>query len=583
MAHSSWAGYEGAGVRRTHGGQVSDISEAPPLPIAGVRRSRRVSVIWILPLAALALGAWLAWDTLATEGPRITISFLGAEGLQAGQSQLKYKDLTLGTVKSLVLSADRSRVIATVATTRQAAPLLSKDTVFWVVKPRLFAGNLTGFDTLLSGAYIGMVPGHAEADAREFVGHEDPPVLTTDVAGRTFLLKAERLGSITVGSPIFFRDLSVGEVLGWDLGEMAESATIHAFVRAPFDRYVHQDTRFWNASGLEVKLGGSGVDVQVQSLRALLLGGIAFDTPDNIAAGARGAPNEVFPLFPNNQAALAASYTRKVPFVAYFPGSIRGLAKGAEVTVHGLKVGEVTDVGLAYDTATRNVVAPVHFLVEPERIVGIGQRVATNTTDEVDELVKEGLRATLQSANLLTGQMLVGLDFLPDAARATVKRDGDAYVLPTSDSGSFSGIETSVSELLRKVNAVPLDQIGANLNDMARGMNELANGPQLKQALTSLASLLATTQSTVRQLDAGLAPAARQLPELTASLKKTLAGANGLLASLDNAYGDKTRFSRELDRSLVQLNDSLRSIQALADLLSRHPEALIRGRTGGAQ
>ncbi|MEO8714842.1 MAG: MlaD family protein [Acetobacteraceae bacterium] len=558
---------------------MSDLSESPPLAIASVRRSRRVSLVWIVPLVAIAIAAWLAWDTLSREGPRITITFLGGEGLQAGQSKLKDKDLTLGTVKSLELSDDHSRVLVTVATTRQAAPLLTDDTVFWVVKPRLFAGSLTGFDTLLSGAYIGMLPGRAGTAQRAFVGHEDPPVLTSEVAGHTFMLKAPRLGSITVGSPVFYRDLSVGEVLGWDLGDMADSATIHTFVRAPFDKYVHKNTRFWNASGLDVKLSGSGVDVQVQSLRAILLGGVAFDTPEGVDPGERSVENAIFPLFPNNQAALAASYTREIPFVAYFPGSVRGLAKGGDVTLHGLKVGEVTDIGLSYDPTKRDVVAPVHFLVQPERIVGIGKPAIMNTTAAVDELVKEGLRATLQSGNLLTGQMLVALELVPDASPVTVTRDGESYVMPTVDGGSFSGIEASASELLRKVNAVPLDKIGANLERMTKGMDELANGPQLKQALTLLTGLLATTQNTVRQLDAGMAPAMKQLPELASSLRKMIAQTSGVLQSLDSAYGDKTRFSRELDRALVQMNDSLRSIQALADLLSRHPEALIRGRT----
>ncbi|MBV8705174.1 MAG: MCE family protein [Acetobacteraceae bacterium] len=562
---------------------MTGASEPSRLAAASLRRSRRVSAIWIIPLVAVVIAAWLAWDTLSREGPTITISFESAEGLQAGQSQLKYKELTLGTVRSLALSRDRSRVVATVATTSQARPLLTEDTRFWVVKPRLFAGNLSGFETLLSGSYIGMLPGKSGTARRTFTGQENPPVLTSAVAGHTFLLEAHRLGSVTLGAPIFYRDLDVGEVLGWDIGDMARTATIHAFVRAPFDQYVHQNTRFWNASGLDVRLSGSGVDLQVQSLRALLLGGIAFATPETGPPGPQSAENAVFPLFPNSQAAAAASYTREISFVAYFPGSVRGLAKGADVTLHGLKVGEVTDVSLDYDPAKNAVTAPVRFLVQPERVVGIGKQVRKDTTAAVDELVRQGLRASLASANLLTGQMLVALTFVPDAQPASLAREGDAFVMPTTDAGSFSGLEASLSELLRKVNAVPLDKIGANLDQMTRGADELVNGPQLKQVLESLTELLATTQNTVHQLDAGVAPAARQLPELTTSLRKMIAQTSNLLVSLDSTYGAKTRFSTELDRSLTQLNDSLRSIQALADLLSRHPEALIRGRAGGVE
>ena len=265
---------------------MDDVTQPPTISGALVRRSRRVSVMWLIPLVAIAIGGWLAWDTLSKEGPTITLSFETAEGLQAGQSQLKFKDIVLGTVKSLDLTPDHARVLVTIATTRQAEPLLTDTTMFWVVKPRLFAGNLSGLSTLLSGSYIGMLPGEtAGKPQREFVGREDPPVLEANVPGHTFLLEgAASLGSISLGSPVFFRDLDVGTVLGWDIADMAESVTIHAFVRAPYDSYVHDETRFWNASGVSVKLGGTGVDVQLESLRALLLGGIAFDTP------AGGAP-----------------------------------------------------------------------------------------------------------------------------------------------------------------------------------------------------------------------------------------------------------------------------------------------------
>src|SRR5579863_4864311 len=186
---------------------------------AGTRKSRRVPIIWLIPLLAIGIGVWLAWDTLSKEGPTITVTFDSAEGLQAGQSQLKYREIVLGTVKSLDLTPDHLHVVATIGTTRQAEPLLTNQTVFWVVKPRLFAGNVSGLDTLLSGSYVGMFPGTAAGTAqRSFTGREDPPVMTATEHGHTFLLRADKLGSISLGSPVFFRDLDVGQVLGWDIG-----------------------------------------------------------------------------------------------------------------------------------------------------------------------------------------------------------------------------------------------------------------------------------------------------------------------------------------------------------------------------
>jgi paraquat-inducible protein B len=539
-----------------------------------------VPAIWTIPIIAIAIGAWLAWDTLSKEGPKIVVSFEDAEGLTAGQSQLKFKDITLGTVNSLEFTKDRRKVLVSIATTAQAEPFLTEGTQFWVVKPRLFAGNISGFNTLLSGAYVGLLPGDAAAKAeRTFVGREDPPLLDSGVPGRTFLLKTDQLGSVNLGSPVFYRGLSVGQVLGWDIADMAESVTIHAFVRAPFDAYVHDQTRFWNASGVSVKLGGAGVDVQVESLRALLLGGIAFETPTTGPSSAVSGENHEFPLFANQDAAKAASYSRKIPLLVYFSSSVRGLAPGSDVVMHGLKVGSVTDVRLSYDLAKDVVLAPVRLEIEPERVVGIGRQVVKNIDEMVQALAAKGLRATLQSGNLLTGEMLVSLEVVPDAPVATVTMEDGAYVFPTSDSGGLSGLQASAGELLRNVNAIPFASIGQSLNAMTKNMSELTNGPQLQQALTALAGTMIEAQSAMKMLDTDIRPVMKQLPEIATSLQSTLKQSNQLMRSVDTGYGNDTQFHRDLDRLMAQLNDAVRSFKALADLLTQHPEALVRGRT----
>ena len=561
---------------------MSDTISPPTRHTARVRRSRRVPVIWLIPIIAIAIAAWLAWDTLSKEGPKITVTFDSAEGLQAGQSQLKYRDIALGTVKSLDLAPDHSHVIVTIATTRQAEPLLTDQTVFWVVKPRLFAGNISGLDTLLSGSYVGMLPGTtAGKRQRAFTGREDPPVLTAGVPGHEFALQAARLGSISVGSPVFFRDLSVGEVLGWDIGDMARSVTIHAFVRAPYDRYVNDDTRFWNASGVSVKLGATGVDIQLESLRALLLGGIAFNTPDEKADAAMSAENRVFPLFADKAAAEAASYSRKIPVVSYFPGSVRGLGPGSEVVMHGLVVGHVTSVAITYDAAKDSIVAPVHYQVEPERIVGLGNRVYPTTREAVADVMKHGLRASLESASLITGQQMISLDFMKDAPPAPVAMEGGSFLLPTTEGGGFAGLQASVSALLEQVNNIPFKQIGDNLNDLLKTTNSTIGGPQLQQALSNLSAVLRSANDLVGTLNTEAAPALRQLPAIATQLQQTLTSVNKLGVSLNSGYGNDTQFNRDLERLLIQANDAVRSIRALADLLARHPEALVKGRVGG--
>ncbi len=539
--------------------------------------------MWLIPLVAVAIGAWLAWNTLSKEGPTITISFETAEGLQAGQSQLKFKEIVLGTVQDLELTPDHSHVLVKIATTRQAESLLTDTTTFWVVKPRLFAGNVSGLSTLLSGAYVGMLPGQAGGKSqREFVGREDPPVLETNVPGHTFLLKASELGSISLGAPIFYRDLDVGTVLGWDIADMAASVTIHAFVRAPYDSYVHDETRFWDASGVSLKLGGAGIGLQVESLRAVLLGGIAFDTPAGDIHTGISSESHVFPLFKDRETADAASYTRQIPLVSYFPGSVAGLGPGSQVTIHGIMIGHVIDAKLTYDPAKNAIVVPVHFEVQPERIVGVGQRARMTPADAVDALIKQGLRATLQTASLITGQQVVALDIVPNAPPETLKTEGEYFVMPTTDTGGFSGLQASATELLNKVNTIPFDQIGKHLDGILAAANTAASGPQLRQSLLEIAAIVTRVKDLADHLDNGLNPAVRQLPELVSGLQKTLANTNRLVQSLDTGYGDNTQFYRELGRMMVQLNEALSSIRSLADLLSRDPSALIRGRPAGS-
>jgi paraquat-inducible protein B len=555
------------------------MSEPRNLERTAVHQSRRLPVIWTIPIIAVAIGVWLAWDTLSKEGPPIVVSFEDAAGLQVGQSQLKFKNITLGTVNSLEFTKDRRRVLVSIATTAQAEPFLTIATQFWVVKPRLFAGNISGFSTLLSGTYIGLLPGEAAAKAeRHFVGREDPPVLDSDTPGRTFLLKTDQLRSVSLGSPVFYRGLSVGEVLGWETGDMAESVTIHAFVRSPFDTYVHDQTRFWNASGVPVKLDGAGVDVQMESLRALLLGGIAFETPKTAPSSEVSVENHEFPLFANQDDAKDASYTRKIPLLVYFRSSVRGLGVGSDVVMHGLKVGQVTDVRLIFDIATDAVSAPVRLEIAPERVVGIGRQVFHNSDEMVQTLVSKGLRATLQSANLLTGEMLVSLEVVPDAPAATLTMRDGAFVFPTTESGGFSGLEASVGDLLNKVNAIPFASIGQSLNAMTKNMSELTNGPQLQQALTGLAGTMNAAELVLKKLDTDMGPTLKQLPEVATLLEATLKQTNQLERSVDTGYGDDTQFHRDLDRLMAQTTDAVRSFQALSNLLTRHPEALLRGR-----
>ncbi len=552
---------------------------AKTVPVAKGEKSRRIPLIWIVPLVTLLIGAWLAWDTYSKRGPTITITFDAAEGLQAGQSQLKYKDVVLGTVKSIGISDDLSKVVVTIETTSEATHLITDKTIFWVVRPQLFAGRVQGLDTLLSGSYIGMLPSTEPGKHQHhFIGQADPPVLPTNVPGTVFHLLAAKVGSLSLGSPIFYRDLPVGTVLGWDLSDMARHVTLHAFVRAPFDKYVHEDSLFWNASGLSVKMGAGGIKVQMESLKALLLGGIAFDTRPETKAPVAPA-NHAFPLYADHDAALSAGYGRRLQLLSYFQGSVSGLEVGADVTLHGLKIGEVTDVGLIYDAQHDQILAPVRYEVEGERIAGVSARADLPLGAGAAEMVKRGFRATLQSASLISGQKVLAIEMVSDAPPAEMRREGDYFVVPSANVGGFDSLTQSATELLGKINRIDFDAIGRNIQGATKGLDDIVNGEQLKQSLASLQASLSSAQNFTRKLDTDSGPAMARLPEISRQLEEAMTKINRLAGSLDKAYGDQSRFSREIDRLLPQLNEMTRSFRSLADLLSRHPEALIKGRT----
>ncbi len=547
---------------------------------AKVARSGLLSPIWAIPIVTVLIAGYLVWHTYSQRGPTITISFRGAEGLTAGQSQLRYRDVVMGTVQDISLTPDLGRVTMTVRTTRAAEPLLTENARFWVVKPRLFAGSISGLDTLLSGSYIQIAPAPTASGrpARSFTGLENPPLLTAQEPGRNFLLHADRIGSISLGSPVFFRDLEVGQVMGWDLADMAESVTIHAFIRAPFDQYIREGSRFWNASGISLRMGADGIQLQMESVRALLLGGIAFETPEAARNGRTVERGATFRLYASQEAANNASITRRVPVVSYFTDSITGLAPGAAVTFQGVRIGEVLGYDLVYDAATQQLRVPVRYEIEPDRVAGSIQAEGRGVLENARLLVHQGMRARLMSANLITGQQQIALEMVENATPAEITMQGDVIVLPTVP-GQFASILDGVNRVLASIQALPLQDIGRNLDSTVSGVNDLVRGPELRQSLAALQGTLVAAEETMRRIDTALQPTLRGLPQMMANLNATVTQANRLLLSANRGYGDESQFQRDLERMLEQITVAARSLRSLADQLNRNPESLIRGRS----
>ncbi len=553
-------------------------------PDEAVIRKRRLSWVWLIPAASLLIGGWLLWTSFAHRGPLIEITFSTAGGLQAGQSAIKFRDIQVGTVESFDLTPDHSGVIMHARMTNLADGLLTDGAEFWVVKPRIFAGDITGLTTVLSGSYVEMQPGVPGRPARtSFKGLANPPTLSPGTPGRQFRLTAPRLGSISIGSPVYYRNLEVGKVLGWDVAGMADSVTLAVFIDAPYDTWVHDDTRFWNSSGISVELGSQGVELHVDSLKAALLGAITFDTPTEAGAAASAA-GATFVLYPRHDQADTASSKSRVLLASYFTGSVGGLAVGARVTLQGSAIGNVTAVDLQFNNDTGTSRVRAEMAIRLELLKAVGGHPPRPLPELLQAMVKSGLRTRLSGGNLLTGQKELAFVVDADAPAAELAKEGDVWIIPIDPGGSggLDELSAAAHKLLTKVTAMPFAEIGQNLNAALAGVSGIANGPQLKQALSRLDAALAATQDMVRHLDAGAAPTLKRLPAIAAELQDTLAQVRKLVGSVSAGSAGDGRFGRDLDRALVQISEAAQAVRQVADLLDRHPEALIRGRTGRA-
>lgn len=540
-----------------------DIQSPPPGPSSGLpqpaRKSRTrwlPSLVWLIPIVAAVVGISLLISTLASRGPEITVTFSTAEGLTPGKTAVRYKDVDIGLVKSVRLASDRSHVLATIELTKDAENFAVKDTRFWVVRPRFAISGVSGLETLLSGAYIGVDAGKSGETTRSFTGLEVPPVITTDASGRQFVLRAQDLGSLDIGSPVYYRRVQVGQVVAYQLEPNGRDITLRVFVNKPYDKLVTADTRFWHASGVDLKLDASGLKLSTQSLVTVLLGGVAFQVPENSAAQTAAAENTQF-LLAGDQAEAMKEPEELAPTLAVlnFDQSVRGLSPGAPVDFRGVIVGQVRSIGIEYQRDKKAFRMPVVVELYPSRM-GFRERDVADEARKrtiVQALVKRGMRAQLRTGNLLTGQLYVALDFFPKAPPAKdIDLEAPMPEFPTTP-GTFDELQAKLGEIVNKIDKVPFDQIGQDA----------------RTAIASMNKMLETADKLVAQLNGDVAP---QVLAALQDARRTLNSANGTLASDAPLQQDTRRMMQELTRTAV-------SLRALTDYLERHPEALLRGKT----
>jgi paraquat-inducible protein B len=486
---------------------------------AEVTERRQISKVWIVPIVAVLLGAWMVYFTFTTQGPKITVVFSTAEGIEAGKTKIKARSVEVGLVESVGLGEDLESVEVVAQLEKFATPLLREDTQFWVVRPRIGAGGISGLGTIVSGGYIELAPGEGEPGRREFRGLEDVPVTPVGTPGLQFSLYSEQAGSVTAGDPILYKGFEVGRVESTDFDVEGQHVHYGAFIDAPYDDLVTSNTRFWNASGVHFSATADGIELETGSLQSMLFGGVAFGLPEGVGVGSPVEHGASFELYADFAEVNQRPYRHGLEYVVQFARSVRGLRPGAPVEWRGIPIGKVERLlmqEMVSEGGMRGQGAPIAVLLrlEPGRLTlpdSEDSVAAMRRTFEV--AVQNGARATLATGSLLTGSRFIAFDMYPNEPHAEVGEFAGWPTIPTISTG-LEGIEVRVADLLDKLNSLPLERMVASADGSLR---------ELRRTLAEVRTLVASedVQTLPRNLDTTLAELERTLQSVE-ELARTL-------------------------------------------------------------
>ncbi len=537
-----------------------DEPERDELPRPVVKRRRRfsASLIWLVPALAAVIGISLIVNSVLQAGPEITITFQTAEGLDAGKTPVKYKNVVIGKVDKISLSEDRSHVKVRVALDKSAKSFATKGTRFWVVRPRIGIGGISGIDTLLSGAFIGADVGDSEASQDDFNGLETPPAVNHSAPGRSFVLHSDDLGSLDIGSPVYYRRIQVGRVVSYRLDPDGKGVSMQIFIDGPNDKFVTVSTRFWNASGVDLSLGSDGLKLNTESLATVVAGGLAFQDPQGPHDSTPAGQDTQYKLFGDQSTAMAPPDGTPRYIRMRFEKSMRGLDVNAPVEFLGVKIGNVVSVHLDYDDKSQTFPLIVGAVIYPQRLGSAYDKLQAlvkargenaDMTQMMSRLVDHGLRAQARTGNLLTGQLYISMDFVKNAPKVAFDMNARPLMIPTTP-GSFDKLQEQAAEIVDKIDKIPFEAIGNNLNQTLAGLS-----------------------TTLKQVNG------KTLPELDTTMK----GVQKTVNTAGEALSGDSPLQQNLGTTLQEVQRAARSLRVLVDYLGDHPEALIRGRRPDAK
>lgn len=523
-----------------------------PLPRVAKRPKRSLAWVWFIPLAALLVGLSIVWRGISQKGPTINIAFQSASGIEKGKTQIRYRDVVIGLVKDVRLNGMQDGVIVQADLTKDGAAFAREGSRFWVVKPRIGLGGVSGLMTLLSGSYIETdfdPTVKNRSSERDFVGLEQPPPIASDRPGRHFVLRSRTLGSLGAGAPIYYRRIQVGLVTGFSLADAGQHVDLNIFIDAPYDKFVDASTRFWNESGIDLTIGTGGMQLQTESLISLIAGGISFASfgkPQPLADASKP-----FKLFGTRNAAAAVPEGVAVPIWMRFDQPVRGLTVGSAVAFHGVDIGVVDSVALDFDLKTRRFFTAVEATLYPERLGPVYAELKKDNQTPRDlavnlsELTAKGLRAQLRTANILTGQLFITLADFPGASPVHDKQTTLPFIMPTLASDDISSMQAQIGNIISKIDKIPFEKIATDLDAMVNQIRSLS-----------------------ANIDQGVTP----------KLSSTLSQVELAVKNLNKLIAPGSTLTTNTESMLEDLKSSLKSLKTLTDSLQANPDSIIRGR-----
>lgn len=539
-------------------------------PSPQTRETRRLSLVWIIPLVAVVLGGWLVFRHLQSQGPLIEVQFGTADGIVAGKTEVRSRSVKVGMVEDVRLADDLKGVVVKIRLDPKAAGLARLDTLFWVVRPRVSGASISGLGTIISGAYIELDPGSSEDTVRSYVGLEEPPVTPSGVPGlRLNLLAADR-GQAGVGSPVLYEGNEVGTIERRRFNAKTKEVELRAFIYKEYSSLVTENVRFWHESGVEVTAGAEGFKLKLPSIETLLAGGIAFGLPEGIEAGAKAQDDSNYVLYGTQERAAESVFRSGGEFLLLFDQSVRGLVEGAKVEFRGLQVGRVAGISFLYGDKAESRRVPV--LVQLNQAM-IEKQFSPSMRDEGGEgmarAIGEGLRGSLRPANLLTGQLYVDLDFYDDIPVTPIVQIGDYAVLPTVETG-LARLEEQIAAVLNKLEALPLQESLAKIDGAVEQSTRTLEAAE--KAFGRSETAIAEVRDSLRAVRKVLENP--EFSKLPGEVRETLVALRGSLEGV----GPKSSLYGDLRRTMDELRGAARSIERVAQTIEEKPNSLVFGK-----